>query len=188
MKNCRKKNHREGHEFHSCRFRLREKIRLAAAGGCVVGVTTLFSSRNLFPYVLYLASSQPVSRRSVCPVISQNSFSLPPRRPLSLARLRRYARPCASLAYSGSRHNHRARRPVNQGRILARARYSDWTKIRSLAARIYGSSDSRRSGLHSSSKLCSSESRRCPTRLQSLRISLLLRLPRIQIRPVAPSG
>ncbi len=52
MKNRCKKINREGHEFHSCRFRLREMTRLPAAKVSLEAFTTLFSSRNLFPYVL----------------------------------------------------------------------------------------------------------------------------------------
>src|SRR5208282_1529186 len=116
--NTYEKSNREGHEFHSCRFKLREKMRLPAAEVTLAAFTALFSSRNLFPHVLNLASPSTLRRRKLCPITPPDSLSLPSRRPLRPALLRPYARSCPSFAHSRSGRNHRARCPADQGRVL----------------------------------------------------------------------
>jgi hypothetical protein len=81
--------------------------------------TTHLPARNLFRDVLDAPPPKIVRSRKLRAPSPANASSAPPRRPLQIARLRNHARACSSPAHPCTGHNHRARDPINQGRILA---------------------------------------------------------------------
>src|SRR5439155_9323513 len=70
-KNNRNKFHREGHEFHSCRFSLSEDARLPAAEVCFEASTTNLPAGNVLCDVLDLAAPETVRRRISRPTLPE---------------------------------------------------------------------------------------------------------------------